>query len=55
MDQQARLRELLVIQLGSQVLQLCELQAQLDAANAKIAEEEKRAAERMQAIADARG
>ena len=38
MEQNAtnRLRELLTLQLGSQVLQMCELQAQLDAAKAEI-------------------
>ena len=55
MDPQARLRELLVMQLGSQVLQMCELQAQLDAAKAKIADYDARDAERMKAIAEVIG
>lgn len=55
MDEQARLRELIVMQLGSQILQLCELQAQVDAAKAKIADNDARDVERMKAIADARG
>lgn len=42
-----RLRELLIMQLGSQVLQMCELQAQLDTAKAQIVkwmnEDEKKA------------
>lgn len=62
MDQTIRLREIMILQLGSQVLTMCELQAQLDVAKADLADaierirdEERRAAERMQAIADARG
>lgn len=38
MDQtvEQRLRELLTMQLGSQVLQMCELQSKLDAATAEL-------------------
>lgn len=49
MDQttEQRLRELLTMQLGSQVLQMCELQAQLDAAKAEIETLKKAQAERV--------
>lgn len=41
-----------MLQLGSQVLQMCELQAKLDAATAELAAAAKREAERIKALVD---